>query len=101
MLNNSSEKMIKENCWEVKKCGREEGGINSHELGVCPASTYTSVDGMNSGKNAGRYCWAIAGTLCGGIVQGSFAVKRTTCIMCDFFTKVRREENSDFQIKKF
>jgi hypothetical protein len=26
------------NCWEVKKCGREPGGVKVKELGVCPAS---------------------------------------------------------------
>ncbi|MGD0283853.1 MAG: two-CW domain-containing protein, partial [Dissulfurispiraceae bacterium] len=25
------------NCWEFKKCGREMGGVNIEQLGVCPA----------------------------------------------------------------
>jgi len=45
------------NCWEVKKCGREFGGIKSQELGVCPASIQSKVDGINHGKNGGRACW--------------------------------------------
>ena len=60
------------NCWEFKKCGRQPGGAKTQELGECPASTNVKADGMNSGKNGGRSCWAIAGTLCGGKVQGSF-----------------------------
>jgi len=25
------------NCWEFKKCGREESGFSAKELGVCQA----------------------------------------------------------------
>lgn len=32
-------KLAKLNCWEFKKCGREQGGILSAELGVCHAAT--------------------------------------------------------------
>jgi CRP-like cAMP-binding protein len=82
------------NCWEYKKCGREPGGIKSYELGVCPAAIDTSFDGINRGKNAGRFCWAVAGTFCGGSAQGTFAEKRESCLSCDFFCKVRHEEGS-------
>ena len=62
------------NCWEFKTCGREKGGTNSKELGVCPAFS-------DDGKNCAR----LAGTLCGGKVQGTFAMKIDSCIKCDFF----------------
>ena len=62
------------NCWEFKKCGREKGGTNSKELGVCPAFP-------DDGKNCAR----LAGTLCGGKVQGTFAMKIDSCIKCEFF----------------
>jgi len=88
------------NCWEFKKCGREPGGIRSYELGICPAALDTSFDGTNRGKNAGRFCWAVAGTFCGGAAQGTFAEKRESCLSCDFFNKVRHEEGSaDLQTK--
>jgi eukaryotic-like serine/threonine-protein kinase len=87
---------VKLNCWEHEKCGREPGGINSTELGVCPASVETRVDGMNSGKNGGRACWAVAGTLCEGEVQGSFAAKCTECVNCDFYKLVFQEERPYF-----
>lgn len=45
----------------------------AHELGVCPASVEESFHGLNQGLNAGRICWAVAGTLCSGEVQGSYA----------------------------
>jgi len=80
------------NCWEVMRCGREKGGQNIAQYGVCPAAADESFEGINSGKCAGRICWAVAGTLCGGCVQGSFAEKRTSCLNCDFYQMVQEEE---------
>jgi hypothetical protein len=70
---------MKANCWEVKKCGREAGGKNARELGICPATTDTRLHGVHEGKNAGRACWILAGTLCGGKLQGSFGEKFKNC----------------------
>ena len=84
----------KVNCWQHMKCGREPGGKHASKLGVCPAAADKSFDGLNQGKNAGRFCWAVAGTFCSGTVQGSFAEKRESCLTCDFFNKVRAEEGS-------
>ena len=85
------------NCWEFKKCGREAGGARAQEMGVCPAAQ-APMTGVNGGKSGGRVCWAVAGTLCGGIVQGTFARKAATCMMCEFFLAVRREESAAFQV---
>jgi len=91
--------MQKLNCWEFKNCGREIGGAKSHELGVCPAATETSANGINGGKNAGRICWAVTGTFCGGKVQGTFAQKHVSCMTCDHFKKVKAEEDpKDFKL---
>jgi len=87
--------MSKQNCWEFKKCGREPGGAKSLELGVCPAATEAKVANVNGGKNGGRCCWVIAGTLCGGKVQGSFALKYSNCVMCEFYKKVSAEEGDN------
>jgi hypothetical protein len=84
--------MTKKNCWEVKKCGREPGGAKAKELGICIASTEKRTNGVNEGKNAGRACWAVTGTLCGGKVQGSFAAKITNGMNCDFYKEVLIEE---------
>lgn len=65
------------NCWEFKKCGREAGGPKAAELGVCAAH-----------PSHGRDCWAVAGTLCGGKVQGSEAEKIGNCRICDFYKGV-------------
>jgi len=38
------------NGWEVMMCGREQGGENAGEIGVCPAAADRSWDGINAGK---------------------------------------------------
>jgi len=84
---------MKQNCWGVKKCGREQGGQKESELGVCPVSTFIALNNVHGGKNAGRACWVVAGSLCGGKVQGNEAQKRTACWECDFFKQVKKEED--------
>lgn len=84
---------MKENCWENKKCGREPDGNQVQERGVCPAAIERKINGVNSGKNAGRSCWAVTGTYCGGKVQGDAAMKAISCMNCDFFKLVWKEEN--------
>lgn len=63
------------NCWEFKNCGRQAGGAKEAEMGICPAYS----------KNAGQACWLVAGTFCGGKIQGSFAEKEVSCINCEFY----------------
>ncbi len=60
------------NCWEFKKCESKED---------CPAYV----------KRAGKVCWIVAGTMCGGEVQGTFAKKIRTCIECDFYKYINKE----------
>ena len=62
------------NCWEFQKCGREIGGAKAAQRGVCPAY-----------PDNGRSCATTAGTFCQGVVQGSVAMKMSTCRRCDFF----------------
>lgn len=87
---------MKKNCWEHKNCGRQPGGANEAELGTCPAFRETVTDGVNSGTKGGRCCWAIAGTLCGNTVQGTFAAKLSNCMKCDFYKRVMEEEGPDY-----
>ena len=84
----------RQNCWEFKQCGRGPGGAKVGELGLCPAATEEDADGINGGTNAGGVCWAVAGTLCGGQVQGTFADKRLSCLSCEFFLLVKSEEGT-------
>jgi len=83
---------VKMNCWEFKKCGRQPGGHKAAELGICPATTYQELDGTHGGKNAGRACWSIAGSLCGGKIQGTYAQKLHNCWRCEFMNAVKKEE---------
>lgn len=66
------------------------------ELGICPAATEKRLDGVHGGKNAGRACWVVAGSLCKGEVQGTFASKYRECANCDFYKLVQREEYPKF-----
>lgn len=90
--------MGKQNCWEFKKCGREEGGDKADELGICPSTTEDGLDGVHDGKNAGRSCWIVAGSMCGGKLQGTFAQKYHNCKVCDFYQKVRKDEGANFEL---
>jgi hypothetical protein len=86
------------NCWEFKKCGRQPGGAHIHDLGVCPAAVEERLDGTHGGKNGGRSCWVMAGTLCKGEIQGTFAQKYKNCEICDFYKKVKGEEFPKFML---
>ena len=69
-----------DNCWEIKKCGREAGGAKVAEFGECVASK----------ESMGHSCWAIAGTLCGGEVQGDVKDKHGNCLMCQVYKAYNR-----------
>lgn len=84
------------NCWEYVGCGREFGGENIFEQGVCRTSIDISADGINGGKNGGRICWSVSGTFCEERMNGSYAKKILSCRSCDFFRTVREEEGSEF-----
>ncbi|MDD5758156.1 MAG: hypothetical protein PHI06_03635 [Desulfobulbaceae bacterium] len=94
------EKEHKPNCWEFKKCGREKGGANAVDLGVCPASIETALHGVHDGTNSGRACWVLDGTLCAASVQGSFLEKFKKCITCDFFHLIEAQEGRDLKNAK-
>jgi tRNA A-37 threonylcarbamoyl transferase component Bud32 len=75
-------------------CGLEPGGVNSGLNGICPAASDQSFSGINSGKNAGRFCWAVPGTLCFEEQQGHYMDKREKCKKCDFYHMVHAEEGT-------
>ena len=88
--------MVKKNCWEFMECGREPGGTVVDELGVCPAAVEKKLDTFNQGKNGGRSCWGVSGTMCFGYVEGSFAKKIGNCMHCEFFKIVQQEEGNEW-----
>ena len=76
--------MLKEllNCWEIKKCEWQKGGKKVNELGECIASK----------KEMGHSCWAVAGTLCGGKIQGTSAQKIGYCTTCEVYQIYNRSK---------
>ena len=70
------------NCWEIKKCGRQRGGKKTKTLGECVASK----------EEMGHSCWAVAGTLCGGKIQGTFAQKFGVCTSCEVYEIYNRSK---------
>jgi hypothetical protein len=80
------------NCWEFLHCERQLGGRKAEEFGVCPTALEEKLHGVHGGKNGGRACWLIEGTMCGGKVEGAFSQKYGTCEKCDFFRTVRNKE---------
>jgi eukaryotic-like serine/threonine-protein kinase len=93
--------MNKLNCWEVLKCGLEPGGAKAKEFGVCIAATEKRLDCVNEGKNAGRACWAILGTLCHEDGrpkrQDTYSQKLKRCTQCRFFELVAIQEGDEFK----
>ncbi len=84
------------NCWQFKNCGRQPKGAKVAELGVCPAAQPGNYDGRNAGVHRGRYCWKVAGTFCGGVVQGTFASKVINCARCEVFHTIKQEQGPEF-----
>ena len=93
--------MVKLNCWEYTQCGREANGLKAEEFGVCPASIIEGADNINNGKNGGRSCWAIAGTMCNDKIQGTFAIKFNDCLKCEFYKEVQEEEEKNWKNSQF
>ena len=85
------------NCWEFMKCGRQPSGKKAVELGICPVTTDSTLDGTNGGRYAGRCCWKVKGTYCNDKAHGSFASKIMDCVECNFFKLVQKEEGKNFQ----
>jgi signal transduction histidine kinase len=83
------------NCWEARGCGR---GPDSPD--PCQAATDVASDGVNDGVCAGRICWTVPRTGCLGEPQGSFVDKLDTCLICDFFERVKAEQGDDFRLLK-
>ncbi|MDA8084435.1 MAG: GGDEF domain-containing protein [Nitrospiraceae bacterium] len=59
-------KNVSVRCWERKDC---------HNIS-CPAR-----------NNYKERCWLVAGTMCGGKVQGEFALKYKSCTQCDVYVE--------------
>jgi hypothetical protein len=82
---------LKKNCWEFKG-NRQRRKVCKEGCSQCLVPQMANYDGINGGKNGGRICWLIIGTLCDKNVQLTFSHKLNTCIKCDFYKSVKQEE---------
>lgn len=76
------------NCWEFMRCGREAGGRNTEELGICPAY-----------PDNGKRCANVVGTFC-DLIRALRASENSSCSECPFynshyFDKVARLANQE------
>jgi hypothetical protein len=88
----------KQNCWEFMGCGRGPGSARESGLSVCPSAREVALNGVHGGQGAGRACWIVAGTMCGGKVAGTYATKAKDCQACAFYLKVKEEEHPAFKL---
>lgn len=79
--------MKKQNCWEIKRCGRGPDGKSD-----CLAANDSTLNSIHGGTNAGRACWIVAGTCGGSAVTGEFAKQLKNCLRCDFYKLVETSE---------
>jgi len=70
------------NCWEFMRCGREAGGRNVEQLGICPAY-----------PNHGRKCANVVGTFC-DLVQVLRTSKHEDCLECPFYNSMHFDANA-------
>jgi len=82
------------NCWQFKNCNRI---FNKSTESVCPVMLAVEHDGKNGGTNGGRICWQVAGSFCGGKMQGAFVQKLDTCLKCDFARYVFDKEGKNLK----
>ncbi len=81
------------NCWEFKECGREPGGNNISELGVCAVSTHEKLNGIHGGINVGRCCWVLLNACFTKTERPkNFNEHTARCSKCDFYTLVYESE---------
>lgn len=88
----------KQDCWEFMECGRGPGSVRESRTTQCPASRDSRLHGTHGGRNAGRACWVVAGTMCGDTAAGTFASKFRNCRQCPFYALVKSEERPDFKL---
>jgi eukaryotic-like serine/threonine-protein kinase len=88
-----------EHCWEVVGCGREPGGRQAGELGVCPASLSGALGGGNRGAARGRSCWAFPGTPCHLWIEGKPGDQPVPCAQCELMQQVCEQEGRYFALR--
>jgi CheY-like chemotaxis protein len=93
----SDPRKTKRNCWQFTGCGREPGGKNSKQKGICIAALEDRLDGVHGGKNAGRACWAVACIAYGGDIKNTTVQNFEKCLTCNFYKLLKKEEGKGYQ----
>lgn len=88
------------NCWEFKKCGREPGGRNIAQYGICSIPVAVDSDGMNDGKNGGRACWLWRESACGDIMRKCSVEEIRECRECDFYKSVSETHDNSIACER-
>ncbi len=86
---------MKQNCWEVKRCGREPGGHRTASHGLCLCATAAHLDGANGGRNGGRICWQVRANS-PGLPGAPDCQDATGCLDCGFIYRVVQEAGTGF-----
>ena len=89
--------MKKSNCWEFRNCGRQPGGENVGDLGLCAAATTSIMDGVHGGDKGGRACWIVVGTQCGHAPEMTPDKRKRACMSCDFYNMVKDQEGTNLK----
>jgi len=84
------------NCWEFHGCDVEPISDYVIDFRVCAATWTEEMHGVHGGKNAGRACWAVVGSMCGLHNSDRTCMHAATCEECDFYKLVREEEGDAF-----
>ena len=89
--------MAKQNCWDFKKCGREQDGAKMSELGICAVAAATYLNGLHGGRNGGRACWMLSSGQDGRQVKGTVSAILGNGMKCEFFQIVKAEEGINLE----
>lgn len=93
------------NCWEKNKCGREPGGAREKKLGTCPVATFALADGFLGGKNGGRACIFIVGSLAPRDHEASCPALENRalpdCFRCAFFNALKKKYKNSLNLEVF
>lgn len=95
---NKGDQEYKMNCWEYFKCGKDVQSKQEDETKkVCNVSITQNINHVNSGRNAGRICWDITGSLCDTFEKGDMIYKEKKCETCEFKALVEKEERENYR----
>jgi len=78
---------------------KHSGNNGKKKCSECPVPSNANYNGINGGKNGGRVCWIILGTLCNENQQLVGTRQLEGCADCDFYRAVKEEEGKDLCLR--